>query len=90
MFDSVTMAAIRLRRRRVPPTVVEREPAHRTSLVCAVCEREIRPEEEFFWVDKEVHCFQCHSMLDYELQKDRECETEVKEKGTRWECKDEE
>jgi hypothetical protein len=45
----------------------------------------MRPEEEVFWVGHEPHCFQCHSMLDYELGKERERDAEAKEKGTKWE-----
>jgi hypothetical protein len=53
-------------------------------LVCHVCAREIRPEEQFFWVDNAPHCFQCHEMLEFELEKEREEEGRVRQTGTKW------
>ena len=64
------------------------EPVVRTSLICHVCTREIRPEEELFWVDNSPHCFQCHGMLEFELHKEREEESKVREAGTKWVEKD--
>ena len=84
MFDPVTDEALRLRRLSATGTVLAREPALRTSLVCHVCSREIRPDEEFFWADNEPHCFQCHDMLEFELAAEREEEMKVREKGTKW------
>ena len=84
MFDPVTDEALRIRRRGPPAVVRTVDPTSRTSLICSVCSREIRPEEEVFWVGEEVHCFQCHSMLEYELEEERKIDTEAREKGTRW------
>ncbi len=84
MFDPVTDEALRIRRRGPPAVVRTVDPASRTSLICSVCSREIRPEEKVFWVGEEVHCFQCHSMLEFELDKEREVDAEVRDKGTRW------
>jgi hypothetical protein len=85
MFDPVTDQVMRLRRLEGHLPSMDQEPAHKTRLVCHVCGREIGPEEELFWVDNEPHCFQCHSMLEYELDKERSIDTDVKERGTRWE-----
>ena len=84
MFDLVTDEALRIRRRGHPAVVRTVDPASRTSLICSVCSREIRPEEKFFWVGEEVHCFQCHSMLEFELDKERKIDSEIRDKGTRW------
>jgi hypothetical protein len=84
MFDPVTEEALRIRRLNAPPTAPLEDPASRTSLICSVCEREIRPEEQVFWVDDEVHCFQCHDMLKYEYDKERKTDEDMREKGTRW------
>jgi hypothetical protein len=88
MFDPVTDEHLRLRRLGAPVAVPEGEPAHRTSLRCNVCSREIRPEEDVFWVDNETHCFQCHSMLDFELEKEREHDVDVRQTGTKWQRDD--
>lgn len=84
MFDPVTNEALRRRRFGAPILTPLEEPASRTSLICNVCTREISPEEQVFWVGEEVHCFQCHDMLKYEYDKERNIDTEVREKGTRW------
>ena len=84
MFDPVTDEALRRRRLGTSFTTPPEKPISRTSLICSVCAREIRAEEEFFWVSEEVHCFQCHSMLDFELVKERKADAEMREKGTRW------
>ena len=84
MFDPVTDQHLRMRRMGTPMSAIEAEPAHRTSLRCNVCGREIRPEEQVFWVDNETHCFQCHGMLDYELEKERERDEDVRQTGTKW------
>ena len=55
MFDPVTDEVLRRRRQGFVPGEPVCEPAHRTSLVCTVCKREIRPEEEFFCVGVEAH-----------------------------------
>lgn len=83
MFDPVTDEALRLRRRGAIAPSVQR-PISRTSLVCSVCKREMGPEEQVFWVSGEAHCFQCHSMLEYEYGKEREADHATREKGTRW------
>ena len=85
MFDPVTDEALRLRRRGAPAPTMDQESSHKTSLVCHVCSREIRPEEELFWVDNVPHCFQCHDMLAFELEKERGLDSDMKDKGTRWE-----
>ncbi len=85
MFDPVTDEALRIRRRG-PPTVVRTiDTASRTSLICSVCSREIRPEEDVFWVSEEVHCFQCHSMLEFEYDEERKIDAKVRVDGTHWE-----
>ena len=84
MFDPVTDEALRRRRQGATFTSPPEEPVNRTSLICSVCAREIRAEEEFYWVSEEVHCYQCHSMLDFELVKEREADKEMRETGTRW------
>ena len=88
MFDPVTNEVLRLRRRGAV-TKVE-APTPRSSLFCSVCKREIRPEEEVFWVGDEVHCFQCHDMLEYEYDKERKVDEDVRASGTRWEKEQEE
>ena len=85
MFDPVTDEALRIRRRGPPAVVRTVDATSRTSLICNVCSREILPEEEVSWVGEEVHCFQCHSMLEYELDEERKIDGKVREKGTRWE-----
>ncbi len=86
MFDAVTEEALRLRRSRgTRPPVESKEPEKRTALICSVCSREIHPHEEFHYVGHEVHCAQCHEMLEYELEKERELEEEVRVLGTKWE-----
>ena len=80
MFDPVTDEVLRRRRQGFVPGEPVCEPAHRTSLVCTVCKREIRPEEEFFCVGVEAHCFQCHDMLTYEYRKEREEDAKAKRK----------
>ncbi len=84
MFDPVTDDAIRLRRKGGIERAPSEGPPVRSSLVCSVCSREIRPEEKEFWVGTEVHCFQCHDMLAFEYGKERKADQEVREKGTRW------
>ncbi len=84
MFDPVTNEALRIRRLSVHPLAPSEQPTRRTSLICSVCDREVRPEEQVFWVGEEVHCFQCHDMLKYEYDKERVVDAEVREKGTRW------
>ena len=64
-------------------------PPPRSSLVCSVCGREIRPEEQVFWVMDEVHCFQCNDMLEFEYDKERKVDKEMRETGTRWVDKEE-
>ena len=85
MFDPVTDEALRLRRMGTSTPAPAAEPTSRTSLMCSVCSREIRPEEKVHWVGEEVHCFQCHSMLEYELDKERQVDAEVRSTGTKWE-----
>jgi hypothetical protein len=89
MFDPVTDEALRLRRMGVITEVPVEGPVVRSSLVCSVCQREIRPEEQVFWVGEEVHCFQCHDMLRFEYDKERQVDRDVREKGTRWIKEDE-
>ncbi len=84
MFDPVTDEALRLRRMGTSSPTPVAEPTSRTSLVCSVCGREIRPEEKVHWVGEEVHCFQCHSMLEYEYDKEREVDIDIRDKGTKW------
>jgi hypothetical protein len=84
MFDPVTDEVLRRRRLGAAYTDVTEQSASMTSLICSVCKREIRPEEQVFWVSDEVHCFQCHSMLDYEYDKERKDDVEMRKKGTRW------
>jgi hypothetical protein len=84
MFDPVTNEALRRRRLSTPPTARPEELERRTSLVCSVCDREIRPDEQVFWVGEEMHCYQCHDMLKFEYDKERQVDAEVREKGTRW------
>lgn len=84
MFDPVTDEALRLRRMGAAPHAPAAEPTSRTSLVCSVCSREIRPKEMVHWVGADVHCFQCHSMLDYEYEKERKVDEEVRSTGTKW------
>jgi hypothetical protein len=86
VFDPVTEQALRLRRRDAETRV--EAPTPRSSLFCSVCGREVRPEEEVFWVGEEVHCFQCHDMLDFEYEKERMADTEARERGTRWKRED--
>ena len=90
MFDPVTDEVLRRRRQGFVPQEPSGEPKHRTSLVCHVCGREIRPEEEFFTVDGNPHCFQCHGMLEFELEKERERDAEVRKTGTKWDAEEEE
>jgi hypothetical protein len=82
VFDPVTNEV--LRRRGMTVGAAVEAPPSRSSLFCSVCKREIRPEEEVFWVGEEVHCFQCHDMLDFEYVKERKVDEEVRKKGTRW------
>lgn len=56
----------------------------RTSLVCSVCGREVRPEERVFWAAGEVHCSQCHDMLEFEYDQERRVDRDVRKRGTRW------
>ena len=84
MFDTVTEQALRLRRLRAPRAAGAEDLAKRTDRLCAVCEREISVDEQLFFVDKEVHCAQCHDMLTYELGKERALDAETKSKGTKW------
>jgi hypothetical protein len=84
MFDPVTDEVLRRRRmgllRELPPV----DPSSRTALVCSVCGREMSPEEHVHMVTGEVHCGGCHSMLEFELSREREVDREQREKGTRW------
>lgn len=84
MFDPVTDEVLRRRRAGMTREVPVSEPAVRSSLMCSVCKREIRPEEDIFWVAGEVHCQQCHGMLEYEYSKERRADKEMRETGTRW------
>ncbi len=84
MFDPVTDDALRLRRMGTTTLAPAAEPTSRTSLLCSVCGREIRPEEKVHWVGEDVHCFQCHTMLDYEYEKERKVDEEVRSTGTKW------
>jgi hypothetical protein len=84
MFDPVTDEALRLRRMSTSSEVPVEGPIIRSSLICSVCGREIRVEERVFWVSQEVHCFQCHDMLDFEYTEERKVDREMREKGTRW------
>ena len=84
MFDPVTNDAIRLRRRSLPSLPPETSD-HLTTLFCRVCKREISPEEDFIWVGTEPHCFQCHEMLAFELEKEREMDEKHRRGETRWE-----
>ena len=83
MFDVVTEHVLRLRRSRAPRVPVAPAPS-RSSRVCSVCHREIALDEQLFLVDKEVHCAQCHGMLEYELGKEREVDKDLRTKGTKW------
>jgi len=83
MFDPVTAHALRLRRSRAP-AAAEAPEAPRSSRICTVCGRDVALGEDLFLVDKEVHCSQCHGMLAYELGKEREADTVVRTKGTKW------
>ncbi len=88
MFDPVTDEVLRRRRLgllRDPSTV---EPGSRTALVCSVCGREMSPEEHVFWVMGEVHCAQCHDMLEFELERERQVDKEMRTTGTRWQKKE--
>ncbi len=85
MFDVVTQHTLRLRRLRAPRSGREAPAPSRTSRVCSVCHREIALDEQLFLVDREVHCPQCHGMLEYELGKERESDIDVRASGTRWE-----
>ena len=84
MFDTVTEQALRLRRLRAPRLVEAYDLKKRTGRICAVCKREISTDEPLFFVDKEVHCAQCHDMLTYELGKERERASQAKAHGTKW------
>jgi hypothetical protein len=84
MFDTVTEQAIRLRRLRAPRPAGAEGADRRTDRICAVCEREISMDEPLHFVDREVHCAQCHDMLIYELGKERAQDAEAKKKGTKW------
>lgn len=87
MFDPVTNDAVRLWWRSIrSPSPVDAD--HRTSLLCRVCRREMRPEEEVQWVGNEPHCHQCHDMLGFELNKERELDARHRRGETRWEKKD--
>jgi hypothetical protein len=88
MFDPVTDEVLRRRRMGVTSQVPVQEPAARSSRICSVCQREIRPEEDLFWVAGEVHCYQCHGMLEFEYSKERKVDKEMREAGTRWRDKD--
>jgi len=87
MFDTVTEGALRLRRLRAPRLVGADDVKRRTGRVCAVCKREISVDEPLFFVDREVHCAQCHDMLTYELGKERALDAKAKSNGTRWESR---
>lgn len=84
MFDPVTDEVLRRRRmglvRELPPEDIDR----RTSRICSVCDREIRAEEKEFWAAGEVHCYQCHGMLEFEYGEERKRDKEMRETGTRW------
>lgn len=84
MFDPVTDEALRRRRQGATFTTPSEDLSRRTSLICSVCAREIRAEEKVFWVTDQVHCFQCHDMLEFEYDKERKADTELRETGTRW------
>ena len=84
MFNAVTEHVLRLRRRRAPRAAKAAPAPPSSSRVCSVCHREIALEEQLFIVDREVHCPQCHGMLEYELGKEREVDKDVREKGTKW------
>ncbi len=88
MFDPVTDEVLRRRRLGMTGQVPASEPAARSSLVCSVCHREMGPEEDVFWVAGEVHCQQCHGMLEFEYSKERKADREMRETGTRWQGKD--
>jgi hypothetical protein len=84
MFDTVTEQALRLRRLRAPRPAGAEDAAKRTGRICVVCKREVSVDEPLFFVDREVHCAQCHDMLTCELGKERAQDAEVKKKGTKW------
>ena len=84
MFDPVTEEALRRRRMGMVSEVEVEDPGSRTSLICSVCEREIRSEEDVFWVFGEVHCSQCHEMLEFEYAEERKVDKDMRETGTRW------
>ncbi len=86
MFDPVTAHALRLRRSRAPRAEGTPGPP-RSSRVCTVCGREVALGEELYFVDRHVHCSQCHDMLAYELGKEREADASVRTKGTKWEAR---
>ncbi len=86
MFDPVTAHALRRRRSRAPRASEVPGPP-RSSRVCTVCGRDVALGEELFLVDKQVHCSQCHGMLAYELGKEREADTAVRTKGTKWDAR---
>ncbi|NIU49561.1 MAG: hypothetical protein GWN18_10915 [Thermoplasmata archaeon] len=41
-------------------------------------------EEQVFWVAGEIHCSQCHGMLEFEYDRERKVDREMRKKGTRW------
>ena len=87
MFDPVSDEVLRRRRlgliRDLPPV----DPSSRTALVCSVCGREMSPEEHVFLVMGEVHCAQCHDMLEFELERERQVDKDIRTNGTRWQKK---
>lgn len=87
MFDTVTEQALRLRRLRAPHAAAEGDADRRTGRVCAVCKREISVDEPLFFVDREVHCAQCHDMLTFELGKERAKDAAAKRGGTKWQSR---
>ncbi len=84
MFDPVTDEVLRRRRTGLVQDLPRDEAGSRTLLVCSVCGREIGTGEQIFWVGGEIHCSQCHSMLEFEYDRERKVDREMRDKGTRW------
>lgn len=84
MFDPVSDEVLRRRRMGLLHEITPPDPRSRTALVCSVCGREMSPEEHVYLVTGEVHCEQCHGMLEFELDRERQAERDARDRGTRW------
>ena len=87
MFDPVTDEVLRRRRLGLLHDLPPVDSRSRTVLVCSVCGREMSPEEHVYMVTGEVHCAQCHGMLEFELERERHVDKEMRTTGTRWQKK---